>query len=186
MIFDWDDMHDTNHRLDLLNALKTVNPAFRATVFAVPGLCSDGFLESLPDWLEVVPHGWEHGGPECADPREAENWSYDQTVDVLLSVHPRFVQGWKSPGWQVSDGTYRALLELEWWCADHPDNDGRRPDGLRVHVLGGPDHWHGHIQDVCGNGLAETWAELLPTVANAESFELVSEMVQPWRARVAA
>jgi hypothetical protein len=187
MIFDWDDMHDSNHRLDLFHALKATNSAFRATVFAVPGLCSDAFLDGLPDWLEVVPHGWLHGGPGCSDPREAEHWTHDEAIDVLLSCdHPRFAEGWKSPGWQISDGTYEALSDLGWWCADHPDNDARRPEGLPVHVLGGPDHWHGHIHDVCGNGLAETWAELLPTVANAESFELISEVVAPWKPMVAA
>jgi hypothetical protein len=185
VIFDWDDMHDGQHRLDLFEALKQVNPAFRATVFAIPGLCSAAFLESLPDWLEVVPHGWLHGGPDCSDPREAENWTYERAVDALRAPS-RFVHGWKSPGWKISDGTYQALLKMGWWCADHPENDQRRPEGLRVHVLGGPDHWHGHIQNVCGNGLEETWAELLPTVANAESFELISEVVAPWRAKVAA
>jgi hypothetical protein len=186
MIFDWDDMHDTNHRLDLFEALKQVNPDFRATVFAIPGLCSPGFLDSVPDWLELAVHGWKHGGPDCSDPREAEHWTRDEALDVLLAAHGRFVDGFKAPGWQISDGTYEALEDLGYWCADHYENDARRPEGQLVHVLGGPNHWHGHIQIVCGNGLEETWAELLPTVANAESFELISEVVAPWRAKVAA
>jgi hypothetical protein len=46
------------------------------------------------------------------------------------------------------------------------------------------DHWHGHIPNVCGNGIEETFPELLERVRQAESFELVSEAVSPWRALV--
>lgn len=186
MIFDTDDFHETNHRLDLLEQLRDANPLFRMTAFAIPAYCSPEFLASLPEWIEVVPHGWAHGGRDCSNPREAENWTYEQAMDVLLSKPDRMVEGWKSPGWQISDGTYQALLELDWWCADHPENDDRRPEGIRTHVLGGCDHVHTHVQNVCGNGLEETFFELLPRVANAESFELVSEVVQPWKALVAA
>lgn len=167
----------SNHRLDLLSRLKDANPAFRMTAFAVPGFCPDGFLRSLPDWIEVVPHGWLHGGPDCSDPREAEHWTYEQACEVLDNLHPLFARGWKSPGWQISDGTYRALLERGYWVADQHYNDHRRPDGLRVHCEGDGDHVHTHVQDVCGNGLEETFPTLLDRVLRAESFELVSEVV---------
>lgn len=181
MVLDWDDFHEHNHRYDLLHLLKEINPEFRCTLFAVPGLGSDSFWEAVPEWCELVPHGWLH-----PHPREAENWTKEQTLDVLLSSHPRFAEGWKSPGWQISEGTYEALLELDWFCADHYENDERRPEGLRTHVLGQGNHWHGHIQDVCGNGLEERFAHVAELVRNAESFELVSEVVQPWRVAVAA
>jgi hypothetical protein len=180
LIFDIDDLHDTNNRLDLLISLKQANPAFRMTAFAVPALCSNQFLDSLPDWIECAGHGWDHGGPGCTDPREAEHWTYQQAIDVMRSLPERLCGGWKSPGWQVSQGTYEALLELDWWCADHPDNDERRPKGLRVHVAGTGDHVHTHVQDVCGNGLEETFPELLRRVHQASSFEFVSEAVAPW------
>lgn len=175
MIIDFDDFHETNHRLDLLSELHAANPAFRCTLFAVPALGTPAFWASVPDWCELVVHGWLH-----PDPREAENWTYDQAIDVLLAAPDGFVEGFKAPGWQISDGTYAALAELDWWVADQPYNDGRRPKGLRVHRLGDGDHWHGHIQNVCGNGLEETFPDLLDRVRRATSFELVSESVQPW------
>lgn len=181
MIFDTDDFHAGNHRLDLLEQLHDANPLFRMTAFAVPGLCPPEFLETVPDWIELAGHGWTH-----PHPREAEHWSYDQAIDVLLSLPDRFVEGWKSPGWQVSDGTYTALLDLGWWIADHPDNNERRPEGLLTHVYGAGDHVHTHVQDWGSNGLAESWDTLLPRVAAAASFELVSEVVAPWRPLVAA
>jgi hypothetical protein len=175
VIVDFDDFHATNHRLDLLERLHDANPKFRCTLFAVPGLGTDDFWNTVPDWCELAVHGWLH-----PHPRECENWSYDEALHHLVTRPARFVAGWKSPGWQISDGTYRALVELGFWCADQPYNDARRPRGLRVHRLGDGDHWHGHIQNVCGNGLEEQWEPLLAAVTAAESFELVSEAARPW------
>ncbi len=177
MIFDVDDFHDTNHRLDLLTRLRALNPFFRMTAFAVPALCSAEFVASLPEWIELVPHGWDHGGPSCPDAYEASQWSYEEAMDVLLAIPEWFEQGWKSPGWQISEGTYQALDELCWWVADQHYNDERRPKTLRAHCLGDGDHQHHHVQNVCSNGLAESWKQILPVVGAAESFELVSEVV---------
>lgn len=181
MIADFDDFHESNHRLDLLERLHQSNTAFRCTLFAVPGLGSDGFWASVPDWCELAVHGWLH-----PHPREAEHWTYEEAMNVLLAVPDGFVEGFKAPGWQISDGTYQALEELGFWVADQPYNDDRRPGGLRVHRLGDGDHLHGHIQDIGTNGLSENWSETLARVTAAESFELISEVVQPWRAQVAA
>lgn len=181
MIFDTDDLFDGNDRLDLLDRLKEANPAFKLTAFAVPRLASDSYWESLPDWIELAVHGEYH-----PHPREAENWTYEKTVQVLMGRHPRFVAGWKAPGWQISDATYQACLDLGFWVADQPYNDHRRPQGLRVHRLGDGDHVHTHVQNVEGNGLAETFTALLKRVQAAGSFQFMSEVVQPWHAMVAA
>lgn len=180
MIFDTDDFHASNNRMDLLEQLRDANPGFKMTAFAVPAYCTPEWLASLPDWIECCPHGWDHGGPGCGNAQEAEHWTYDQAIDVMLSVPVGMVEGWKSPGWQISDGTYLALQELGWWVADQPYNDARRPAGLRVHRLGDGDHVHTHVQDVCGNGLEETWPELVEKVRAASSFEWISEVVKPW------
>ncbi len=176
MIFDVDDMHDGNHRLDLLWQLKRANPKFRMTAFAVPGLCTPRFLSTLPDWIEVAAHGWMHGGPDCSDPRECEDWSRDDTANLLDSLHPRFVHVWKSPGWQISDGTYEALLERDWMVADQHYNDRRRPIKLRSHCEGDGDHHHHHVQDWGSNGLAESWSTILPAVTTADTFAMISEV----------
>ncbi len=186
MIVDTDDFHQTNNRLDLLWQLKEANPLFKITAFAVPAWCSDEFLDEVPDWIELAGHGWAHGGPDCQDSREAEHWSYEQALNVLLALPGRFVDGWKSPGWQISDGTYRACEELGYWIADHPENNDRRYSGLRTHVCGTGDHFHTHVQNVCGNGLEEVFPYLLKRVKQATSFEWVSEVVAPWQAKAIA
>ena len=68
MIFDWDDFSEHNNRLDLLQRLRFHNPAFRCTLFAVPGQGSDAFWESVPEWCELAVHGWDHPSPtECSN-----------------------------------------------------------------------------------------------------------------------
>jgi hypothetical protein len=126
-------------------------------------------------------HGWAH-----PHPRECEHWTYDETIRAFGGAHNRFVAGFKAPGWQISDATYQVALAAGWWVADHWDNDHRRPDGLLAHVIApdyrtSGDHWHGHIPDVCGNGISETFPELLERVTEAESFDLISERVAPWK-----
>ena len=178
MVFDWDDFFEHNHKYELLLQLKSLRPDFRCTMFAVPGLGSLEFWSDVPDWIELAVHGWEH-----PDPYECAVWSHGR-MEALLDepiVQEFFVEGFKAPGWQISDDCYRVLQERGWWVADHWDNNARRPIGIDAHVVGGPDHWHGHIQDVCGNGLAETFNEVAGMVRHADTFELVSEAVQPWR-----
>lgn len=183
MIVDFDDFHETNHRLDLLEQLHQANPAFRCTLFAVPGLGTDWFWESVPEWCELAVHGYLH-----PDPYECTSWSVKRMEDAIATKPPQFVDGFKAPGWQISDGCYAALHEAGWWVADHYDNDARRPGGIRTHVLsptassgGDPGHWHGHIQNVCGNGLEETFDVLIERVRDATSLELISEAVQSWQ-----
>jgi hypothetical protein len=69
------------------------------------------------------------------------------------------------------------VIDVGWWIADHPDNTARRPEGIRTHVVGDGDHIHTHVQNVCGNGLEETFPRLLEPSGTHASFELVSECV---------
>lgn len=189
MIFDTDDLFEGHDRMDLLAELKAANPAFRMTAFAIPDLCPDGYIESLPDWIEVVPHGWFHGDPPT-DGGECKNWSYGEMrdlIDYVEACSPRWVRGFKAPGWVISDGCYSALNDAVWWLADQFYNDQRRPEGLRVHRENEGDHVHTHVQNVCGNGLEETFPSLLHRVRDADVFQFVSEVVRPWvREEVAA
>jgi hypothetical protein len=169
--FDFDDFHESNHKLERLHELKEINPEFRCTMFAVPALGSAGFWGGLPNWIELAVHGWAHGSVyECS------RWSYGR-MEALLDnpiVQEFFVHGFKAPGWQISDDCYRVLLDRGWWVADQHLEDERRPVGLRTYFYE-DGHWHGHIQDVCGNGIEETWPQLKEAVLTAHSFEFASE-----------
>lgn len=175
LTFDTDDVWEGHDRLDLLVDLKLANPLFRMTAFAVPGRGSDEYWESLPDWISVAAHGWLH-----PDAHEAQNWTYEEALEVLLCTPLRFVELWKSPGWLISEGTYRACDELGWAIADQRYNDHRRPFGIRTHCEGEGNHVHTHVDNVCGNGLEETFPELLAKVEAATSFDLIVDIAKPW------
>ncbi len=181
MIFDLDDLctdADSGAALGLLYQLKAMRPDFKATLFAIPGRCLPILFDTMADWLELAVHGWMH-----PDPHECQDWSRERMLRLMdeFVVKDWFVQGFKAPGWQISDGCYEALLERDWWVADQPYNDARRPLGLRCHLLGSPDHWHGHVNGVgVDNGIRDTWGEVQELVREAESFEFMSEVVAPW------
>lgn len=99
-------------------------------------------------------------------------------MEALLDepiVQEFFVQGFKAPGWQISNDCYTVLLERGWWVADQHLEDGRRPAGLRTYFFE-DGNWHGHIEDVCGNGIDETWPQVVEAVKSAPSFEFASEV----------
>lgn len=171
-VFDWDDHCPSNDALPWMLRLKEINPAFKATLFCVPALGDGEFWDSHPDWLELGMHGWSH-----PDPREAEHWSYEQSLGVLLAAPARMRGLWKSPGWLTSPGMYEALLDLDWTIADQHLADAVRPDGLSVYLHEDGENWHGHVQDVCGNGLAETWGRVCEMVAATTEFRFASEAV---------
>ncbi len=171
--FDFDDHHETNDALPRMRMLKEINPAFKVTLFSVPGLGSEEFWRSHPDWVEIAWHGWLH-----PDPRECEHWTYERMDEWFAEpvVACRTTDGWKSPGWQISDDTYRWLLDHGFWVADQHLENGRRPAALRTYFYedGG---WHGHVQDVCGNGIAETWEALCEAVRDETEFRFASEAI---------
>lgn len=157
--------------MDRLLALKDIRPEFRCTLFAIPGRSTDVWCGSLPDWIELAVHGWNHDSVyECAD------WSSHDLARALDSdiVQTYFVDGFKAPGWQISDACYQELLHRGWWVADQHLEDERRPPNLAVYFYE-DGNWHGHIQNVCGNGIEETWDRLVEAVRSADSFEFASE-----------
>lgn len=172
---DFDDFHEGNHKLHRLHELKRLNPLFRCTMFAVPGLGSNGFWESVPRWIELAVHGWVH--PHS---RECEHWTRNEIDAVLDSdvVRKHFVCGWKSPGWQTSPAIDEVLRERDWWIADQHLGDSRRPDGLRVYLHEDHVSWHGHIQDWGSNGIDESWDALAEFVAAADRFVFASELAR--------
>ena len=171
MVFDWDDAWDGHDALPRLHQLREIRNDFRCTLFAVPGRCSREWCEAVPDWVELAVHGWLHeSNYECAE------WTRDDLGRILDSqiVESYFVAGFKAPGWQISDACYAELADRDWWVADQHLEDGRRPQSLRTYFYedGG---WHGHIDNVCGNGIEETWETVVRLVEGAEEFRWCSE-----------
>jgi hypothetical protein len=171
MICDFEDHEPNNDAMPWMHRLKEINPAFKATLFAVPGLGSDEFWDSHPDWIELAVHGFMH-----PDPYECSEWSYERMEQAIGERPSRFARGWKSPGWQSSDAVFECLDDYGWWIACQHLEDARRPSSLKTYFYeDGDDRWHGHTHNVCGNGIEETWKELSERVASATDFRFASE-----------
>jgi hypothetical protein len=150
-VVDADDLMEDSNGLHILYSIKAKVPNFKITLFTILGKCSDNFIEEIKkiDWIDMVPHGWMH-----ETSRECEHWTYEESIEYLNKIEKyNLTKGFKAPGWQISDGMYKALLEKGYWVADQIYNNERRPKGLRAYLIDSDNKIHCHIPEVCGNGL---------------------------------
>ena len=149
IIVDLDDFCEDNNALDRLFQLRAKVPGFKVNLFTIPGLCSSFFLNEVRklEWVDMIPHGFIHDAS-----RECERWSYSQSIEYLDYIENfGMTRGYKSPGWQTSDGLFRALAERGYWVADQAYNNDRRPSELRAYILDEPHKIHGHIGHMGGH-----------------------------------
>jgi len=155
VVLDFDDFHQTNHRLDLLWELRERVKGFKVNLFTVPGRCVPRWLEDMQavEWIDLLPHGWKHANNyEFAKVTESEGLEYLGKIEPL-----GLTKCFKAPGWQISRGMYAALNKRGYVVAEQWALNPLRPPGLRCYALdGGPEkRVHGHIGNVCGNGIEE-------------------------------
>lgn len=203
MIFEWDDF-GVDHQIsdmcqshdcrDQLNRLKELNPAFKATLFAIP---SEMTLELFRwaalnnDWIELAVHGFDHSSNY-----ECEKWSYDQ-MSAAMSVVANFgafTKIFRAPGWQISDDCIKWLQEKGWILADQGYNDDRRPAFMDAYInyngsfkispkVGDPkdvEAYHGHTWNVGAlggepNGIYEDFVKVSRLVKEQRQFKFISE-----------
>lgn len=187
IVFDADDF-GVNHEIsdmcqshdcrDVLIALHEANPAFKATLFAIPGEMTQELLDwSLKnkDWIELAFHGFYHSSNY-----ECEKISYNKFHGLMEKFRPQmskyFVKGFKAPGWQISEDAYKWLDIHGWWVADQEYNDSRRPKNLPVYKLG-EGSVHTHTWNCMGNGVYELFEELLEKVKAETEFKFISEVI---------
>lgn len=214
MIFEWDDFganhvisdmcqsHDCRDQLDKLHA---TNPAFKCTLFAVPGEMTQELLNwcgANSSWVELAVHGFYHSSNYECEKMSYEDFDYHMSVlgDITGGF---FVKGFRAPGWQISDDAYRWLKDHDWWVADQGYNDYRRSGDLRAYVnynglfkvynpIPGPrgkekflwrgvDTYHGHTWDVGAkgnepNGIYEDFNKVAELVNKTTDFKFVSEL----------
>ncbi len=173
---DLDDFAQDNHRLDLLEKLKESFPEFKITLFTIPTKAPAKWLESLLKlgFLEFALHGNYHSYLEC------QSWSKKEAKKKINSSFSYlYVPGFKAPYWAASNGLYEALKELGFWVADQDISPApdylphyrynwliNQPLPLFPEIRG-----HGHVQNVCGNGLEESFVNLI------NSLEKIREIV---------
>lgn len=142
-------------RIDLLFRLKSRLPQLKVNLFTILGRSSLTWIREIQkiSWIDMIPHGWHHAAGECA------HWSEFDALQYLAIIAPlNLTKGFKAPGWRISQGTYTALLAQNYWVADLPGNNPRRPPTLRVYLtdVGPQKRVQGHIAKVRGDdGLAQ-------------------------------
>lgn len=181
-VLDLDDAYPGNDRMDLLADLKRQVPGLRVTLFAIPGRCNHAWVREMNamDWVEIVQHGWLH-----ETNRECERWTRKQAEFLLAGAEDVGFQvdGFKAPGWQISDGCYAELAARGYWVADQPYNNHRRPPGLRAYLLGEPPpgvrQIHGHVGHLNGHNANEL-EYLVPEILACRDMEwrFVSEVMR--------
>lgn len=188
---DLDDFGPKNTNLGLLEDLKDHYPNLKVTVFTVPWEIRFGeatpitqeqylpfcnVLKKTSDWIEVALHGLTHA------PREFESLSYEDAKKrivvgekMLINRGIPYAKLFKAPQWLLSPEAKKAAEDLGFTVVeDHSYNWNIKDD----YVEGLAEVWgHGHVQDVMGNGLPESFMRLLQMPTNAK-FEWVSERLK--------
>lgn len=192
------DMCQSHDCRDVLLELKKINPAFKATLFAIPGEMTFELLNwcrSNKDWIELAVHGIYHGSNY-----ECEKLSYHEFGSFMKMFEDRgildyFVKGFRAPGWQIGKSVYWWLENNGYWVADQGYNDTRRPMNMsayinnngqfRRHIVVGEDTpveaYHGHCWNVGSvgstpNGIYEDFDTVEKLVREAKDFQFVSEL----------
>lgn len=209
IVFDSDDF-GVNHVIsdqcqshdcrDALLKLKEINPAFKATLFTIPGEMTPELLlwsNRNSNWIQLAVHGLYHtSNYECEKMsyREFDEEMMHTTLTRTLSF---FEKGFKAPGWQISDDIYKWLLDHGWWVADQGYNDTRRPKGLSAYLNYDGKFYaykglhdenfeeykepvegiHTHCWDCVGNGIYELFDEIAEKIKDETDFRFVSEVV---------
>lgn len=191
IVFDSDDF-GCNHEIsdmcqshdcrDVLESLHKINPAFKATLFAIPGEMTTELVDwcvGNSRWIEIAVHGFYH-----TSNYECEKLDYSEFADLMNSmpiIDDFFAKGFKAPGWQISDDCFGWLKANGWWVADQAYNDERRPKDLPVYIIGeNPEiiSIHTHTWNCVGNGVYELYDQLVEQIKDETEFKFVSEVVR--------
>jgi hypothetical protein len=155
---DFDDFSESNNRLDWFWMLKKEFPNFKVNLFTITKDCSISFLEYIKDldWVQLCIHGTKHLNNEEVSEKDLTD---------LTSVELGFTKIYRAPFWQLSDVMYERLKKLGFKIMLHPD-DLREGIKYNWNIKNSPPpldilYGHGHIQDVCENGLVESFSNIM-------------------------
>ena len=181
--------HDCRDKLDQLHL---ANPAFKVTLFAIPGEMTAelaGWCKANESWVELAVHGFYHkSNYECEKMTYEEFGSNMEIFEDIIDTY--FVRIFKAPGWQISDEAIKWLNDNGWAIADQSYNNMRRPKGMKAYVNNNGNFiaydgdqdteveaWHGHTWDCVGNGIYETYSQVEEIVKAHDEFRFVSEVL---------
>lgn len=191
---EYDDFSPRNTRFDLLEKLREHYPTFKVTMFTVPWEVRFGTqtpitepdyapfvnaVKASKDWLEVALHGLTHA------PMEFAELSHDGATKRLVIGQKMFenrgidlVKIFKAPFWALSKEAKQAaedqgfkVVEDHYYNWNLADDFPQELADKGVIIIA-----HGHVQDVVGNGMEETFAKLMKLPPDTEWLKL-SEVI---------
>ena len=144
-VMDFDDLELAKSGLDMIFKLKEHYPNFKVNLFMIPipqailngNSKPDEYKEWAKylktDWIEICPHGLMHFPAEMEyyeTKKSKRKVTYKQANEIIDAAEHTFKQLdlpfkkiWKSPHWQTSPETYRALWERGYTVAVDPNQD---------------------------------------------------------------
>lgn len=203
IVLDLDDFSVIRNKADVLKKLKEHYPALKVSLFTIPfdyeyemspiariyrqaGL---QFVQENKDWLEFIPHGILHAGPEfeTMDKEGMRNY-LDSIEDEFAKDGIEIVKGFKAPHWVWNQDVVDVLDEYGWFGGVDP-NQPQMPRPKKYyeysHSIDTP-FWesenevlklHGHMTLPSANNLDDCLLNLMKMPVDAE-FKFVSEMVE--------
>lgn len=164
---DFDDFGEKNHRLDLLWQLHDQFDDFKVNLFAIPNNCPPEFVDYVAGlgWIQLCVHGYYHKHHEEVDEKFLINRS-------KLHQYHHFAPVYRAPYWQLSDTMYERLKKLGYKIMIHPD-DPRQGIKYNWNTKDSPPflkvlYGHGHVQNVCDNGIEQSMENILKLPKDAE------------------
>lgn len=183
---DFDDFSPKNTNFSLLEKLREHYPDFKVTMFAVAWDIRFGdttpitqpqwypyvkAVKESSDWLTIAIHGLTHAPMEFAEVSYKEAW---ERITVAEKMHQnrgiKYTKIFKAPQWEISPEGEKAARDLgftvlhdhyyNWNLADEMPKD----KGLLIA--------HGHVQNVCGNGIEESMDKLMALPEDVEFITL--------------
>jgi len=184
---DFDDFGPLNHRFDLLDELRLRYPKFKVTMFTIPwdirlNPADKGTpitLEKFKPWVDEVRQGVKAGWLDiCLHglthlPAEFNKFGYDEARQRIIAAEKMFdfckiplTKMFKAPYWLISDKAKLAVKDMGYTLVE----DGyynfnlanNWPIDAKTVIM------HGHVQDVCGNGMEESLSKIMKAPRNAK------------------
>jgi hypothetical protein len=168
LIADFDDFSEKENRLDLIFKLKKEIPNYKVTLFTIPGLCSLDFCQVIAkfDWIQLALHGEFHIDKECKD------WTKEKTIEYLDKYESWgcFQKIFRAPFWLSSKELRETLAERKYIFCENKDSDYIG----KIYRLEKEVSVHGHIPNVCNNGIEEKF-DYYKSLRN-NSFRFINEL----------
>jgi len=204
LALEFDDFSPRNTNFGILESLQEHYPGFKVSLFTVvwnvmgvseqTPITDEKFLPFVKaikesPWIEILVHGFAHL------PLEFANLNYEDAKKRIMVAEKMFQNRgieykkiFKAPMWTISPEAEQAAVDLGFrvvhdgyyhWNLN--SEDVRLPNGELVNFREVPKDQliigHGHIQDVCGNGLQEVFPMLMKLPVDTE-FLFISEALK--------